>query len=49
MSFAESDRLTATRRRLAQLRWWLLGGLAFAVLAAPTFLIKELKGRFNLA
>lgn len=38
MSFAESDRLTATRRRLAQLRWWLLGGLASAVLAAPTFL-----------
>jgi len=38
MSFPEPDRLAAARRRLAQLRWWLLGGLACAVLAAPTFL-----------
>jgi two-component system, sensor histidine kinase RegB len=27
-----------TRRRLVQLRWWLLAGLALAVLSAPTFL-----------
>lgn len=32
------DRILTTRRRLAQLRWWLLAGLAVAVLSAPTFL-----------
>jgi two-component system, sensor histidine kinase RegB len=38
MNFPEPDRLAAARRRLAQLRWWLLGGLSVAVLSAPTFL-----------
>ena len=38
MSFTDSPRLTTARRRLAQLRWWLLGGLTLAVLSAPTFL-----------
>lgn len=32
------DSLTVTGLKLVQLRWWLLGGLASAVLAAPTFL-----------
>lgn len=32
------SRLSATGRRLTQLRWWLLGGLSCAVLSAPTFL-----------
>jgi two-component system sensor histidine kinase RegB len=32
------DRILTTRRRLAQLRWWLLAGLTVAVLSAPTFL-----------
>ncbi len=31
-------RLQATGRRLVQLRWWLLAGLALAALAAPTML-----------
>lgn len=38
MSSAETDRLTTTFRRLAALRWWLIGGLACAVLSAPTIL-----------
>ncbi len=32
------DSLTVTGLRLVQLRWWLLGGLACAVVSAPTFL-----------
>lgn len=32
------DSLSVTGQRLVQLRWWLLGGLASAVLSAPTFL-----------
>lgn len=32
------DSPTVTGQRLVQLRWWLLGGLASAVLSAPTFL-----------
>jgi len=38
MSRAEPERLSAIRRRLAALRWWLLAGLALAVLSGPTFL-----------
>lgn len=38
MSPAEPHRLSSIRRRLAMLRWWLLGGLLLAVLSAPTFL-----------
>ena len=38
MSKAEADRLPSIRRRLVLLRWWLLGGLALAILSAPTFL-----------
>jgi two-component system sensor histidine kinase RegB len=38
MSHAEPHRLSTIRRRLAVLRWWLLAGLALAVLAAPAFL-----------
>jgi len=30
--------MSTTRRRLAQLRWWLIAGLSLAVLSAPTFL-----------
>jgi len=35
---ADPLRLSTLRRRLAVLRWWLLAGLALAVLAAPTLL-----------
>ncbi len=38
MNLPEPQRLSAFRRRLAVLRWWLLAGLALAVLAAPLFL-----------
>lgn len=38
MNRAEPYRLSTIRRRLALLRWWLLAGLALAVLAAPTLL-----------
>lgn len=36
--FTADSRLSATGRRLVQLRWWLLAGLSCAVLAGPTFL-----------
>lgn len=38
MSFPDPYRLSVMRRRLVALRWWLLGGLALAVLSGPTFL-----------
>lgn len=38
MEELESTRLATVRRRLAILRWWLIGGLTGAVLSAPTFL-----------
>lgn len=38
MSLVASHRLSIIRRRLALLRWWLLGGLTLAMLAAPTLL-----------
>lgn len=38
MSLAECQRLSTIRRRLALLRWWLLAGLALAMLASPTLL-----------
>lgn len=38
MEGLESNQLATVRRRLAILRWWLIGGLTGAVLAAPTFL-----------
>ncbi|MEW6513156.1 MAG: ATP-binding protein [Pseudomonadota bacterium] len=38
MEELESNRLATVRRRLAILRWWLIGGLTLAVLSAPTFL-----------
>lgn len=38
MEELESIRLATVRRRLAILRWWLIGGLTGAVLSAPTFL-----------
>lgn len=38
MEGLESNRLVTVRRRLAILRWWLIGGLTGAVMAASTFL-----------
>jgi two-component system sensor histidine kinase RegB len=37
-NLADLPRLSTIRRRLAWLRWWLLGGLLIGVLSAPTFL-----------
>jgi len=42
MQTQDIHRLTTIRRRLALMRWWLVGGLACAVLSAPTFLDIEL-------
>ena len=38
MNSTSAHRPTTTRQGLALMRWWLLGGLALAVLAAPTLL-----------
>lgn len=38
MSHIQPHRLSVIRRRLAVLRWWLLAGLALAVLSGPTLL-----------
>jgi two-component system sensor histidine kinase RegB len=38
MQIPDAHRLLTIRRRLAWLRWWLIGGLTGAVLSAPTFL-----------
>jgi two-component system sensor histidine kinase RegB len=38
MEELESNRLATVRRRLAIMRWWLVGGLAGAALSAPTLL-----------
>lgn len=38
MSPAEPQRLSTIRRRLAVMRWWLLAGIALAVLSGPAFL-----------
>ncbi|MBS3936238.1 MAG: sensor histidine kinase, partial [Sulfuritalea sp.] len=38
MQTPDDLRLGAIRRRIVLLRWWLIGALALAVLAAPTFL-----------
>ena len=37
-NLADLPRLSTIRRRLAWLRWWLLGGLLIGVLSAPTYL-----------
>jgi two-component system sensor histidine kinase RegB len=38
MQNQDAHRLITIRRRLAMLRWWLIGALTLAVLSAPTFL-----------
>jgi two-component system sensor histidine kinase RegB len=38
MQNQDVHRFTTIRRRLAMLRWWLIGALTLAVLSAPTFL-----------
>lgn len=49
MTPGSTTRPPTTRHGLAVLRWWLLAGLALAVLSAPTFLDVALPWQFLLA